>query len=757
MDENKPLPIQIVLPRKEDIKKTLPGGNKTYMGECTPELRRQFAAQFQELFNYYEDKFKEYPSVPCVGKVIMKDKAIAKSHKPVRLFSEDNCPIIGTGKLNELYIKMTPSRIHHTIDEILHSETEDLKINLTKVEKVIPYTVDDIIVNTNLKNHNAKIGEPLKIKLFDYQNEIDNRNNINEFLSLIKKLGLTDSLSELKYSPKMKIYKLTCDDPNCISKISRFNGVKQIDFFPRYFSFIEEIKEVEKQLPNLPAPEPGREYPIIGIVDSGIKPGHKYLEPWIYKREVFVHEEYRNYSHGTFVAGVLEYGHILNNLGNRETMFKILDVVAIPNGNPKYGKTDSISEDELLTILETVLQKYSQEVKIWNLSLGTNTICDENYMSDLAVALDELQDEFKVDIFLSAGNYQTPPLRSWPPQGKLKDRITIPAESVRSITVGSIAHKKGCGCVEVNQPSPFSRCGPGPNFMVKPDVVDYGGNCSSDGIFTGCGIISFDEHGNLIENIGTSFSTPRVAGIYGEICSSLQRGYSSELAKALLIHNSKNPLNDKPISRQHANYFGFGIPSANLEEIIFCNKSKVTLVFNAQIQSGNFISIENFPYPSSLKKNNKWFGEIKMTLLYRPPLDANYGQEYCRSNIDVSLGTRFYDKNNILRYKGQVPPEEKWDEWYEIERVENGFKWSPIKTYYRNIKKGIEGESWRLRIECLSRSGETVPLHSFVLIVTIKDPNGSDIYSDTIRLLRERGFEYNSLQVQERVRNIYQI
>lgn len=164
----------------------------------------------------------------------------------------------------------------------------------------------------------------------------------------------------------------------------------------------------------------------------------------------------------------------------------------------------------------------------------------------------------------------------------------------------------------------------------------------------------------------------------------------------------------------------------------------MTLIFNAQIQSGNYMSMENFPYPSALKKNHKWFGEIKMTLLHRPPLDANYGQEYCRSNIDVSLGTRFYDRDGILKYKGQVPPEVKWDERYEKERVENGFKWSPVKSYYRNLKKGIEGENWRLYIECLSRSDEIVPLYSFVLIVTIKDPNGSDIYSDTIRLLHER-------------------
>ncbi len=91
------------------------------------------------------------------------------------------------------------------------------------------------------------------------------------------------------------------------------------------------------------------------------------------------------------------------------------------------------------------------------------------------------------------------------------DRIISPAESVRAITVGSIAHRETTSSlVKINNPSPFSRKGPGANFIVKPDVVDYGGNISLIEGIENLGIISFDEDGKLVEGIGTSYSTPRV-------------------------------------------------------------------------------------------------------------------------------------------------------------------------------------------------------------------------------------------------------
>lgn len=142
-----------------------------------------------------------------------------------------------------------------------------------------------------------------------------------------------------------------------------------------------------------------------------------------------------------------------------------------------------------------------------------------------------------------------------------------------------------------------------------------------------------------------------------------------------------------------------------------------------------------------------------MTLAYLPPLDQKYGREYCRTNIDVSFGTYSYLDNGKIDYKGQVPLESKWDEKFETARVEHGFKWSPIKSYYRKLSRGINlADGWKLRIDYTSRNRQNESSQEFVLIITIKDLNGNDIYSEITNGLRERGYITNNIETKYQVR-----
>lgn len=101
-----------------------------------------------------------------------------------------------------------------------------------------------------------------------------------------------------------------------------------------------------------------------------------------------------------------------------------------------------------------------------------------------------------------------------------------------------------------------------------------------------------------------------------------------------------------------------------------------------------------------------------------------------------------------------MPLESTWDEKFEQSRVKNGFKWSPIKSYYRRISdKGIKaGEGWKIRIDMTSRNEIAVPSQEFVLIITIRDLQGHDIYSEVVNGLRERGYITNNLEIRQQVR-----
>lgn len=227
------------------------------------------------------------------------------------------------------------------------------------------------------------------------------------------------------------------------------------------------------------------------------------------------------------------------------------------------------------------------------------------------------------------------------------------------------------------------------------------------------------------------------------------------LAKAMIIHSAR--MQSRELLEQNQDnikYYGFGMPAVNVQDILQCSEDEVTLVFRQKVPQGSHLEMFDFPYPNSLIRNGKCYGEIGMTLAYNPILDDRYGREYCRTNIDVSFGTYKYNSDSgKTDFSGEVPLECSWDEKFEKARVENGFKWSPIKSYYRKISRGIQlGDGWKIRIDMNSRNGLNVLAQEFVLILTIKDPAGHDIYSEVINGLRARGYATSNLETRQQIR-----
>ena len=757
----KNLPIKMVLPKETDNQKNKGGGEIKYFGEFTPELQISIAGMFEYMLNYYKDVFSANELIPAVGKITVKPEAIAKSHKPNELCQ--NCPIIGSEDLNEIYIRVDKKAITETVALVMKPPTIKFKANLTTIEDIRPVIIDDII-SENLKEVSVqsgfdKIRGKIKIKLFDFDDDFDNSQIMGYVMSKLSDFGFLEKHEIISYGDKIKLIKVEVSSYDDIIKIASINGVRSVDFFQEYSLPLNEFNDIDLQafLDSEYAESEVR----IGIIDGGISENNALLQPYVIAREEYVSKAYRNPSHATFIASTIQYGNKLNGISVTSSLrFRFVDIVAIPNGDEKYGAVDTISEDELMEIIEEVMKKHAPTTKIWNLSIGIESKVCSGAMSDLGIFLDYIQDEYQVQIFVSSGNLNQLPLRKWPPQSDIgeRDRIISPADSVRAITVGSLAlYESDDSIVKKDEPSPFSRRGPGANYIVKPDVVDYGGNLSTDCQIQGLGIKGLDSQGKAIEGNGTSYSTPRIAQKFASIYDEMLEK-DLLLAKAMLIHSAR--MNSRDLLDQNQDnikYYGFGMPSAEVQDILHCNDNgdEVTLVFKQKVIQGTHLQMNNFPFPPSLIKNGKCYGEIGMTLAYNPILDEHYGREYCRTNIDVSFGIYKYTKTGKLDYKGQVPLESSWDEKFEKSRVENGFKWSPIKSYYRKIsKKGIDaGEGWKVRIDMFSRNSLIVPTQEFVLIITIKDPTGkNDIYSEVVNGLRKRGYTTTNLETRQQLR-----
>ena len=757
---NKNLPIKMVLPKDTDSKRNIGGGINKFFVDVTPELQISIAEMFEHVLDYYKDVFSVNKMIPAVGKITVKQEAIAKSHKPNELCQK--CRIIGSEELHEIYIRVDKKSLIETVELVKRPPTERFRANLTAIEDIKPVTAGDKI-SKNLEDVSTqggfdRIKGKIKIKLFDFGDDFDNSQIMGYVMNKLSDLGLSEKHEIISYGDKIKLIKIEVNSYNDIVNLASINGVRAVDFFQEYSLPLDKFNDVD--LHEFLGGEYSESEIRIGIIDGGISETNTFLQPYVVARENFVAEAYRNPSHATFIASTIQYGNKLNGIETSLPLrFKFVDIVAMPNSDKEFGPIDTIGEEDLMEIIEEIMRKYASTTKIWNLSIGIESMVCNGAMSDLGIFLDYIQDKYQVQFFVSSGNINQPPFREWPPQDTISewDRIISPADSVRAITVGSLAlFESDDSIVKKDEPSPFSRRGPGANYIVKPDVVDYGGNLSTGYQIKTLGIKGLDNQGKVIEKIGTSYSNSRgvqkFASIYDEMAEK-----DLLLGKAMLIQSAR--MNSRSIleqSQDNMKYYGFGMPSAEARDILHCNDSgdEVTLVFKQKVIYGTHLEMYDFPYPSSLLRNGKYYGEIIMTLAYNPSLDERHGREYCRTNIDVSFGIYKNLEDGKIDYKGCVPMESSWDEKFEKSRVEHGFKWNPIKSYYRKISKGIDaGDGWKLRIDMYPRNNFPVHSQEFVLIITIKDPEGKyDIYSEVVNGLRERGYVTVNLETRQQIR-----
>jgi len=747
----KNLPLKLVLQRQNDSKKNRPGyGGPKEIVPYTEEIRKEIESQLTSLGDFFDQQFIEKPLLPQVAKITVREKAVSKSNKPNRFCK--NLPIIGSEKLGEIYVKVTPNGLKKTLEEIAVPPSKDFKINLTAIESINPLNSAE-----KIKSEFGTVSD-IKVQIFDFENEADDLQAKKFVEDNLKSLDLDYNYKE--FSRNVKYYSINAASKSKIEKISQIATVKSIDNIERFSveigttdqlpddnseiidkinDFIEEVDDSEE---------------IIGIIDSGIE-DIPFLKDSIVAREVFVADAYQNRNHGTFVASTAQFGDILNQTDFiPDKKIKFVDIIAIPNGDSAFGPVDSLNEEELMEIIRETMDKYSGSVKMWNLSLGTTNKCSDS-LSTLGIFLDDIQNEYDVQFIVSAGNIVEPPLRSWPVNMEEMgehDRLTTPADSVRSIVVGSIAQKDSdISLVKKGEPSPFSRRGPGSNYVVKPDVVDFGGNFDSDYSCHNIGMKGFDINGNIVEEVGTSFSTPRISRKLKEIDATLTEP-DLLLSKALLIHSAK--VYSKSINKMKDNglvkYYGFGMPDVNINNVLQNSKDEVTLIFKQRVTNGSFLEMNPFPFPKSLIKDGKYYGEVFMTLAYNPRLDSNFGQEYSRVNLNASFGRQSLENS---KYSSDIPLEHNWDNnRYEKNQIENGFKWSPIKSYYRKMRGISVLEDWKIQIKMLQRNEEQYPEQDFVLIITLKsDDPDIDLYTEMVNELRSNNYITQDLRTRNQL------
>jgi hypothetical protein len=321
--------------------------------------------------------------------------------------------------------------------------------------------------------------------------------------------------------------------------------------------------------------------PAVCIIDSGIQEEHLLLQPAIDHTASHcflpgmasnnIADEVRPAGHGTRVAGAVLYGEEVPKSGEPQLPFWIQ--------NARVLNRDNRMPVELFppAAIRAVIERYyhgPKHTRLFNHSINSSGFCRGRYMSSWAAEIDATCYSYNVLVVQSAGNLQVsgvnPHLgikdhveagRDYPHYlYELSCRVANPGQSLQALTVGSVAYGAHqledwkSFAQETGHPSAFTRSGYGIWNVIKPEVVEWGGDAirtnTSDIQIGGripetCPELvrstmfppgpAFDR-----DQAGTSFAAPKVT----RTAALLQLALPSESAllyRALIVQSAKWP------------------------------------------------------------------------------------------------------------------------------------------------------------------------------------------------------------------------
>ena len=406
---------------------------------------------------------------------------------------------------------------------------------------------------------------------------------------------------------------------------------------------------------------PDKDAPAVCVIDSGIEEGHRFLEPAIDKATSYCYLPHPVVStdvvdrvppsgHGTRVAGAVLYGEHVQRPQSFQLPFWIQNarVLAADSGMPM-----ALFPAVLLRAIVERFHLGSRKTRIFNHSINANSHCRTRHMSSWAAEIDVLSHKYDILIVQSSGNLQdsaTVPSvgitehlaagRTYPEfLLESSSRVANPAQSFQALSVGSVAYQRyqALGwqsfASQSGQPSSFSRSGLGIWGVIKPEVVEFGGdflrtpgnnptvsyptearNCYPE-------LIRSTLHGPGPaydrDEIGTSFATPKVT----HIAAHLQNILPDEpclLYRALIVQSARWPewARQAVDKTQVIRTLGYGIP--DLERATTNTDYRTTFITSGESAiRARACDVYQVPIPDSLRRPGYEYDVlIEVTLSY---------------------------------------------------------------------------------------------------------------------------------------------
>lgn len=479
------------------------------------------------------------------------------------------------------------------------------------------------------------------------------------------------------------------------------------------------MQDYRKDLINIPSPTIE---PTIGVIDT-LFDTSVYFSEWVEYHEMVDKDIPRNsqdYRHGTAVSSIIVDGSRLNPwLDDGCGRFRV-----------RHFGVAAGSEFSSFTIVKQIrsIVENNADIKVWNISLGSNQEINDNFISAEAAVLDQIQFEKDV-IFVVAGTNK-------PNDSIIK--IGSPADSINSMVVNSVT-KSGLS-------TKYARKGLALSFFAKPDVSYYGGSKEQ--------YIQVCEPLGAANVAGTSFAAPWISRKLSYLIDVL--GLGREVAKAIIIDSARG-WSEQPTPEEVALY-GHGVVPIRIEDILQTKDDEIKFFVSDISEKWNTY---NYHFPVPLK-NNKYPYIARATMCYFPICDRSQGVDYTSTELNIHFG-RIQNNGKINDIKG-----DKRNQSDDLNSEKNYLlegdararfrKWDNVKYIVEKSDKKMmpkdsyDNKNWGMEIKTNNRLDPKDELGiRFGVVVTLREMNGVNRIDDFIKNCTLNGWLVNVVDIRSRI------
>lgn len=721
--------------RFEQAPKTNLGGGVTMNSKVivSSELISRLVEQLTQILEFWKNEQRPFDGALVS---VHYNKIVAKSNRISGIFkgSESSNAIVGA--------KFDKGKTRHIITYFLeYADIEQSIIMLSKAKSILEINLDGQIGKESFENR-------MLMDAIDYKSVGFNKSSFKQIIADVSYIDFFDVEKAAKNEKEsiITIFDTGVDAKTLFKEIgidilsSRildnrtvYLDINQINLLyekaPYLVAMATEnlsdlspedfVDDYANSFATIPAPV---NEPTIGVIDT-LFDDRVYFSEWVEYRKMIdenIPISQSDFRHGTAVSSIIVDGPKLNPwLDDGCGRFRVRHFGVAAGAQ--------FSSFTIIKLIKRIVEA-NKDIKVWNISLGSNQEINDNFISAEASILDQIQYENDV-IFVVAGTNK--------PNDYI-EKIGSPADSINSIVVNAVT-KKGLS-------TKYSRKGLALSFFAKPDVSYYGGSEEQ--------YIQVCEPLGATYVAGTSFAAPWIARKLSYLIDVL--GLNRELAKALIIDSARG-WKETPSPEEVALY-GHGVVPIRIEDIIQTQDDEIRFLVTDVSEKWNTY---NYHFPVPMKDDCYPF-YARATMCYFPVCDRAQGVDYTNTELNLHLG-RIMDNGSLNEINSDkqnqdidLAGESKFI--LEGEARERFRKWDNVKYVSERIKerkipkKSYTNKNWGMEIKTNNRLDpkDGVGLR-FGVVVTLKEMYGVNRIDEFIRNCNLNGWLVNRIDVENRI------